>query len=147
MNQQRARRFRRGQENEEEARRVERERAASAPSTAAPAAAAAPPLFDSNCITPGTPFMVKLAAKLHAFIENKVQFDAHWRKLDVLYSGHDAPGEGEHKIAAYIREQIAARPPGAAPVRHCLYGLDADLIMLGSVGEANDKRSDEPHAH
>jgi len=79
----------------------------------------------------GTAFMAALSARLRAFIEKKVQYDAHWRTLQIIYSGHDVPGEGEHKIAAYIREQLAARPPDAEPQRHCLYGLDADLIMLG----------------
>lgn len=93
--------------------------------------------FDSNCITPGTEFMAKLTRQLKYFISKKVSEDVDWQGVEVVLSGHEVPGEGEHKIMEYIR-QAKAQPNYDPNVRHCLYGLDADLIMLGLL-------SHDPH--
>ncbi|KAL1970765.1 hypothetical protein VTN77DRAFT_2599 [Rasamsonia byssochlamydoides] len=93
--------------------------------------------FDSNCITPGTEFMARLTKQLKYFINKKVSEDTDWQGVDIVLSGHEVPGEGEHKIMEYIRQ--AKAQPGYDPnIRHCLYGLDADLIMLGLL-------SHDPH--
>lgn len=93
--------------------------------------------FDSNCITPGTEFMAKLTKQLKYFISKKVSEDSDWQGVEVVLSGHEVPGEGEHKIMEYIR--LAKAQPDYDPnMRHCLYGLDADLIMLGLL-------SHDPH--
>ena len=87
-------------------------------------------LFDSNCITPGTEFMEQVGAHLRWFIRKKMKEDPVWSGLEVVFSGHDVPGEGEHKIMQFIRE-LRARPDYKPNQRHCMYGADADLIMLG----------------
>ncbi|VDN05070.1 unnamed protein product [Thelazia callipaeda] len=86
--------------------------------------------FDSNCITPGTMFMDRLHQQLQYFIQLKIATDSCWQGLRVYLSGHDCPGEGEHKIMDFIRYE-RSRFDYNPDTRHCLYGLDADLIMLG----------------
>ncbi|KDD72803.1 XRN 5'-3' exonuclease, partial [Helicosporidium sp. ATCC 50920] len=128
MNQQRSRRFKTAKEAE--AARLEAEKAGGAPDKQRER-------FDSNCITPGTSFMARLSAHVKFFIRKRMAEDPVWRRPTIVFSGHDVPGEGEHKIMEYIRWM--KRDPGYLPnTRHCLYGLDADLIMLALV-------SHEPH--
>lgn len=86
--------------------------------------------FDSNCITPGTAFMVRLQNALKHFIKTKISNNELWQKCTIILSGHETPGEGEHKIMEYIRF-LKANPAYNPNTRHCLYGLDADLVMLG----------------
>ncbi|KAJ8613573.1 hypothetical protein CTAYLR_006130 [Chrysophaeum taylorii] len=88
--------------------------------------------FDSNCITPGTEFMFKLGIAFEAWLEHKTRTDPFYQGPLVIFSGCDVPGEGEHKIMDFIREE-AAKPGWDSAQRHCFYGLDADLIMLSLV--------------
>jgi 5'-3' exoribonuclease 1 len=86
-------------------------------------------VFDSNCITPGTEFMCKVSAHMKYFIRRKLKEDPLWQQVQVIFSGHEVPGEGEHKLVEYIR--IKKMQPDYDPnTRHCMAGLDADLIML-----------------
>jgi 5'-3' exoribonuclease 1 len=94
-------------------------------------------VFDSNAITPGTEFMAELSKHLHYLIHKKMQDDIRWQQCTVIFSGHSVPGEGEHKIMEFIRDRKMQKGYDANET-HCLYGLDADLIMLGLVAH-------EPH--
>lgn len=127
MNQQRARRFRSAVEAEEELEKAIK-RGDPLPKE---------PPFDTNSITPGTEFMAKVTENLKFYINQKVSTDADWQNIDIVLSGHEVPGEGEHKIMDYIRVH-KSQPNYNSNTRHCVYGLDADLIMLGLVAH-------EPH--
>uniref|UniRef100_A0A3B3ZF56 5'-3' exoribonuclease 1 n=1 Tax=Periophthalmus magnuspinnatus TaxID=409849 RepID=A0A3B3ZF56_9GOBI len=120
MNQQRGRRFRSAKEAEDKIKKA-LEKGEVLPTEAR---------FDSNCITPGTDFMVRLQEQLKYFVHSKISTDKLWQKVKVYLSGHETPGEGEHKIMEFIRSENA-KPSHDPNTRHCLYGLDADLIMLG----------------
>src|SRR5882757_6044694 len=81
--------------------------------------------------------MARLSEQLRYFVNKKISEDSNWRGVQVVLSGHEVPGEGEHKIMEYIRLS-RAQPDYNPNIRHCLYGLDADLIMLGLL-------SHDPH--
>ena len=75
--------------------------------------------------------MVKLSEQLKYFCNKKVTEDKNWQGVQIILSGHEVPGEGEHKIMEYIRLAKSNQDTYDANIRHCMYGLDADLIMLG----------------
>ena len=45
--------------------------------------------FDSNCITPGTEFMVRLHEQLKYFVTYKMSTDRQWKNVKVILSGHE----------------------------------------------------------
>ncbi|KAJ1928356.1 5'-3' exoribonuclease 2 [Tieghemiomyces parasiticus] len=125
MNQQRARRFMTSYESHENTliNPLQAEKAA---------AEGEEGKFDSNVITPGTPFMARLAEALRYYVAERLNSRPGWRGIQVILSDATVPGEGEHKIMEFIRTQRGC-PGYNSKTRHVLYGLDADLIMLALV--------------
>lgn len=75
--------------------------------------------FDSNCITPGTSFMNDLSVYL------KDYYRSSNITKDIIIDDSSNPGEGEHKIIKYIKNNSSD-----SKYKDVIYGLDADLIML-----------------
>ena len=73
--------------------------------------------FSTTAITPGTKFMAELNQMIGSHFANR---------NDVIVSGSDIIGEGEHKIFDYMR----TNPTSHHMQTTVIYGLDADLIML-----------------
>jgi len=126
MNQQRARRFRAAKDREEE-KETRLKQGKPIPEH----------FFDSNCITPGTAFMSRFSEALEYLVHKKITEDKSWAGVEVILSTTNVPGEGEHKIIDYIRRKKLSGD-WEPNLSHCLYGLDADLIMLALV-------THEPH--
>ena len=79
-------------------------------------------IWDTNAITPGTNFMFNLEDYLLKKLKNT--------SIDYIFDSSNNPGEGEHKIYNYIKKY---------QLNNCIvYGLDADLIMLGLLSPSNN---------
>lgn len=92
--------------------------------------------------------MDKIATALRYYVSARLSTDPAWQGVQVIISDATVPGEGEHKVRRQPHTAVArlcnsSRPqlmdfirsqrtqPGYdANTRHCIYGLDADLIML-----------------
>lgn len=81
-----------------------------------------PDPWNTTAITPGTVFMANLDEKISKAFSNSNAFNVK----EIIISGSNKCGEGEHKIFKYIRDF----PEFHQDQNTIVYGLDADLIML-----------------
>ena len=81
--------------------------------------------WNTNHITPGTDFMNGLDAYL---------IDKFKKEKTIWFSGSQEPMEGEHKICHILRKQTHR----FKDKNIMIYGLDADLIMLGLLLQAEN---------
>ena len=89
-----------------------------------------PDAWNTTAITPGTLFMSELNSSVEEhFAKTKDKKEDKMQdkdQLNILVSGSNKAGEGEHKLFDYIR----FKPEKHATETTVIYGLDADLIML-----------------
>lgn len=77
--------------------------------------------WNTSAITPGTDFMNKLNSQVYYKFRNS---ETKYKVKNVIVSGSDKCGEGEHKLFQHIRDNDFKNDQVA------VYGLDSDLIML-----------------
>ena len=85
-------------------------------------------IFDKNSISPGTPFMNQFddfMRKKLIEIKSEDSKDKNIFPESIVYSSHMVVGEGEHKIAEFLRTY-----PNADKKTVVIHGMDADLIMI-----------------
>jgi 5'-3' exoribonuclease 1 len=81
-----------------------------------------PDPWNTTCITPGTVFMTNLNTRIKTYYNNPLKYNVK----NIILSGSDKFGEGEHKLFDFIRNY----PDYHKDASTVIYGLDADLIML-----------------
>ena len=80
--------------------------------------------WNTTAITPGTKFMAELNDMVYKHFTKQISNKLN--VADIIVSGSDKVGEGEHKLFSYIRSY----PEKHMSETTVIYGLDADLIML-----------------
>lgn len=90
-------------------------------------------IFDKNCLSPGTKYMDYINNYIDWFIKKSISDDNDvpiWKNIEVIFSSDKVAGEGEQKIISYIRDH------GDMNESFCIYGMDADIIMLSLATHA-----------
>ena len=79
-----------------------------------------PVAWSNSSITPGTLFMKNLNNRINDW----AKIYSKKNKLEIIFSSSNVPGEGEHKLLQYIRNNTDKS------LYYVIYGLDADLLFL-----------------
>tara|TARA_B110000483_G_scaffold10558_1_gene12325 strand:+ start:2527 stop:4182 length:1656 start_codon:yes stop_codon:yes gene_type:complete len=80
--------------------------------------------IDTSIITPGTAFYRQLNSYCHKYFNTDKK--SEYNVDELIFSGSDFPGEGEHKIFEKIRSESEYHKS----TKTFIYGIDSDLIML-----------------
>ena len=83
--------------------------------------------WNTNAISPGTEFMSKLSKSIKRELSNNVSY----KGINIYFSDSTVPGEGEHKILDFIKNNDLKNDI-------VIYGLDADLIILSFVSHKSN---------
>lgn len=91
-----------------------------APTSGQTSSPSSPP-FDSNCISPGTAFMIRVSDTVREYVSHKLATlpatHPWWHEaLTVIMSDVSFPGEGEHKLVDFMRAQgTSSSSPSSHP--------------------------------
>jgi 5'-3' exonuclease len=93
--------------------------------------------FDTNSITAGTSFMAHVTERVQLYVLEMINSNDKFKNVKCIFSDSSIPGEGEHKIMEFIKQQRTnyLYDPNT---RHCVYGLDSDIMLLALM-------THEPH--
>ena len=86
-------------------------------------------VFDTNCLLPGSQFMLELQKNVEYWLADKLNCDADWQNLEVILSAHDVPGESKQKIASYLRQEVKIIDNSST---FAVFSEDAEMVLLTS---------------
>lgn len=86
--------------------------------------------FNTKAFTPGTEIMFKIDGMIKKYIKSISLNYVFSSELNIIYSSHRVPGEGEHKIMDFIRQQ-----PATTQEKQVIYGNDNDLIVASCMSD------------
>jgi len=91
--------------------------------------------WNTSCnIAPGTKFMAKLSKNIEKYIKSGYLSSHTKKKINIILSDSNVPGEGEHKYMDLIRDMESKKSTETIVV----YSPDADVIVLSLASHKNN---------